>query len=124
MKIECYKVYELALLSLGYENENVSVKDKIDIRQVNIVNGVYTEVFFKMANEGFAPLTDAYSEIELPEKVVYTVLVPGVAEKIAFEYADANLQAYFAGVYNNGLHSLNSFDTQISDVLPSDYMND
>ncbi len=124
MKMLCRDVYNHAKADLGYDTVGgVSEIDDIDKRAVNTVNHVYRELYFKKNSEGFNPLNSLSDEVVLPEKVIFNCLIPGVAAKIAFDYGDGKLQAYFADIYNQGLRAFNSTTGVITDALPSDYMN-
>lgn len=124
MKINAKKVFEMAKDELCYgEVGAVSEIEVIDKTAVRIINSIYKEIFFKINDEGFKPIVTVDDDIELPEDLIYLCLVPGIAAKLAFDYGDGNLQSYFANLYNQGLNQLNTTQTQIEDVLPSDYMN-
>ncbi|MBQ7128394.1 MAG: hypothetical protein IJO19_00205 [Clostridia bacterium] len=123
MKIRASEVFELAKDDLCHgETGAVSEIEVIDKTAVRIINNIYKELFFKINTSGFSPINTLDDYIKLPEDIIYLCLVPGVAAKLAFDYGDGNLQAYFANLYNQGLNQFNT-QTQVEDVLPSDYMN-
>lgn len=119
MKVKCSEVFDNAKADLLYDEVgSVATITEIDKRMVSTVNSIYRDLFFRSGKTGFKPLNSPDDEIELGEDVIYNCLIPGVASKIAFDYGDANQQAYFAEIYNQGLNLLNT-QTQISDVLPN-----
>ena len=124
VKVICKDIYEMAKAELGYDETSVvSEIPGIDKSAVNTFNFAYKEVFFASGLSEFKPISNLDDEIEMEESVIYQCLVPCIASKIAFDYGDGKLQAFFANAYNQGLRNLNSTQTQIVDVLPSDYMN-
>ncbi|MGN0173918.1 MAG: hypothetical protein ACI39F_05695 [Acutalibacteraceae bacterium] len=121
--MSCKQVYLSALKRLGYSDDGViNASEIIEKNIVSVVNEIYMELFYKQNDEGFNPINTIHDEIELDEKIIFMCLIPGVCEKIAFDYGDANLQSYYASIYNQNLSLFNK-QSSIKDMLPSDYMN-
>lgn len=119
MKMTVSRIFNEAKAKLQYDDQTaVSVISDIDKRMVRTVNEVYTEIFYKIKDTGFKPLSSASDEVDLDEKIIYLILIPGVASRIAFDYGDGTEQAYYANEYNNGLRTLNKINS-ISDAIPN-----
>lgn len=123
MKIRSREIFETAKDDLCYsEVGSVSEIDVVDKTAVRIINNIYREIFYKLYSSGYKPITTLDDFIDLPEDIIFNCFINGVASKLAFDYGDGNLQAYFGSLYNQGLNLFNTI-TQIEDVLPSDYEN-
>lgn len=113
------RIFNEAKQRLSYDEDTaVSVIAEIDKKTVRTVNEIYTEIYYKIAESGFTPLSSITDEVDLDERIIYLILIPGVASRIAFEYGDNTLQAYYANEYNKGLNLLNTIST-ITDATPN-----
>lgn len=125
MKIRAREIFDTAKEELGYgEIGTVTQINIIEKKAVRYINSIYKILFFKLGKTGYKGITSLDDVVELPEDVIHLCFVPGVASKISFAYGDGNQQAYFGSLYNQGLNLINTNSKQITDVLPSDYMND
>ena len=106
-------VYTTALALLGYTDNA-----EFQRRAVPIFNKVYVELF-PIFNEGkeFTPIRSLNESVQIPYKVLLSVMPLGVAEMLALGEGDGELQQYFARDYDRAKARLNRVE-QIVDKLP------
>ena len=109
-----------ALSLLGYDDSlgDVSTEQRFKGRSLALLNSLYSDLWYRLKNEPFIPLSSAEEEIKLPERVVYDVIPYGLAALLAQTANDSEMQHLFSTMYNDKLKTLTRSE-QISDVLPT-----
>lgn len=107
------EVYNTALSHLGYTDNPTTQR-----RATLILNKVYYDLHrIIYGAEEFVPIKSLSDSIDLPQKVIISAMVSGVAESLALGEGDGELQQYFALDYDRGKAKLNTND-KIHDVMP------
>lgn len=106
------EIYKRAIGSLGYSDDNV-FKDKAVIG----INQVYDDICGCIRVLEYKPIKTLGDAINLPDKVITSVMVYGLAEKLALGEGDGELQQYFALKYDRAKMRLNQPDV-VCDMLP------
>ncbi len=105
-------VYLNALAFLGY-SDNPNFKS----RAIGIINNVYLDLWrIVKPSEEFEALEELANKIDLPDKVILSAMISGVAEKLALSEGDGELQQYFALDYDRNKAKLNTED-QVQDIF-------
>ena len=106
-------VYNNALALLGYTDN-----PEFQRRAVPIFNKVYFDLH-TICNgaEDFVPIRSLNDKLNLPDKVLLSVMPLGIAEMIALGEGDGELQQYFARDYNAARVRINRID-RIENTMP------
>ena len=107
------EVYTIALALLGYTDN-----PEFQRRAIPVFNKVYFDLH-RICNgaKEFQPIKSLNESLDLPDKVLLSVMPSGIAEMIALGEGDGELQQYFALEFDRGKARLNVID-RVQDVMP------
>lgn len=110
---------EIVNISLDLLNYPSFEKSGIDIsRAKNVVNAVYSDLFYMNNENGFKRLNGLEEEIPIDERVLNDIMPYGVAAFLAESMNDGDNQQLFMHKYNQKRLSLSQKST-IRDTLPT-----
>lgn len=107
------QVFNNAMQLLGY-GDSAHFKQ----RALICINAVYSDLYcIAGKSREYTPIKNLGENINLPEYVLQTAMVYGVAEKTALAEGDGEIQQYFALLYDKAKQRLNITD-KIYDEMP------
>ena len=104
MKIQsrkAFEIYDMALCELGYtDNMGYSNNDDLKQRAVQLINSIYSDLYYACGLKDFKPVCYMSDEITLPEKVLNDCMHYGVAMKLAQGENDGDSLLMKSALYN------------------------
>lgn len=113
-----HQIINRALTLLGYTDTegNLRVSDRIKKRATELLNEVYSEVFYTVNEGEFVPLGSLLEAVNLSDSAI-SALTAGVAAFMAQAESDLSAAAWWTNIYNSRRLRLTSV-TSKKDVLP------
>ena len=99
------EIYRLAIASLGYGDDDV-LREKA----IPAANAVYALLCRSTGKGKYHPIETLNDRIDLPQEVMHTAFLYGLAEKLALGTGDSEKQRYYAVMFDSARGGINRTD--------------